>query len=483
MSLRINTNVSAMTSLRSLGKTEAKLADSITRLSTGLRINSGGDDPAGLVISEGLRAQIAGLEQAIKNSQDAVTMVKTADGALDEVQSLLRGIRGLAVHAANTAVVDSQQLQANQAKIRSVLQSVDRIASSAAFGRKKLLDGSSGASVGLTRTDLLESLYIGSTFNGQTVAAGQIQMTRVTQATKASVTLSNSYANASTAVNAGSFVINGVTFTVQANQTVTDVANMINEKADLTNVRANIAGAGPVQLQLQATKYGSNFGINYLEGTNILNNAVSPAAVYGVNARYDVTAPIEGGTATETFTGGQGPGVDGLTLTSASGNRMVLTETGNTTSAATTVGAMSVGSMQFQVGANAGEMISFSLPKMFANELGRSAVAGKSLSGIDVTTAQGAQDAIRIIDAAIDDVSRVRGSLGSFQTDFLESTVRSLGVATENMTAVESQVRDVDYAKEMTEFTKVQVLRQSGLAILAQASRSPQQVLQLIQGG
>ncbi len=472
-----------MTSLRNLGKAEAKMAESITRLSTGLRINSGGDDPAGLVISEGLRAQLAGLEQAMKNSQDAITMVKTADGALDEVQTLMRGIRGLAVHAANTAVVDANQLNADQSKIRSTLQSVDRIAKTSAWGRKKLLDGSAGASVGVTRRDMVDSLYIGSQFNGETVATGQITMTRVTQAAKATLALSNSYLTANATVNQGTFVINGITFTVGANATVNDVVNLINEKSDVTNVQASIVGSGPVTLQLNSTKYGSKYSVSFLEGADVLNGGVSPAAVRGTDAVFNVTAPVEGGgTQTEVFTGGQGPQVDGLTLTSNSGNRMKITEAGNSSSAATVVASMNVGDMRFQVGANADEVVTFSLPKMFGSELGKSAVAGKSLADIDVTTAKGAEEAIRIIDAAIDDVSRVRANLGSFQTDFLDSTVRALGIASENMTAQESQIRDVDFAKEMTEFTKIQVLRQSGLAILAQASKTPQSVMQLLQG-
>ena len=166
MSLRINTNTQALNALRNLGNTVDQLGTSIGRLSTGLRINSAGDDPAGLIISESMRAQIKGIDAAIRNSQDAVNMTKTAEASLDEVQRLLRNMRGLAVSSANTAVVDSGTLNANQAQLRSTLQSIDRIAQQTAWGTKKLLDGTAGAVANVTSPSNVGSIYIGGTFGG-----------------------------------------------------------------------------------------------------------------------------------------------------------------------------------------------------------------------------------------------------------------------------------------------------------------------------
>src|SRR5689334_19201028 len=144
MGLQINTNVTAMTALRNLTNVSGQVASSIEKLSSGLRINSAADDPAGLIISEGLRAQIGGLNQAISNSQDATNVIKTAEGALNQVSSLLDNIRQLAVHAANTGVNDQVAVQADQTQISSAISSIQRIAEQTQFGQKHLLDGTSG---------------------------------------------------------------------------------------------------------------------------------------------------------------------------------------------------------------------------------------------------------------------------------------------------------------------------------------------------
>src|SRR5689334_2270802 len=146
MGLQINTNVTAINALRNLTNVSNSVSSSIEKLSSGLRINRGADDPAGLIISENLRAQIDGLNQAISNSQDATNVIKTAEGGLTEVNGLLRNIRQLAVHAANTGVNDQVAVQADQTQISSAIQSIERVAEQTQFGNKNLLDGSSGIS-------------------------------------------------------------------------------------------------------------------------------------------------------------------------------------------------------------------------------------------------------------------------------------------------------------------------------------------------
>ena len=139
-----------------------------------------------------------------------------------------------------------------------------------------------------------------------------------------------------------------------------------------------------------------------------------------------------------------------------------------------------VGSSNFQIGGNANETASLSLTNMAAPELGKNVVSGKNMSNLDLTTSSGATDALKVIDKAISDVSEVRGRVGSFTRNVLESNVRSLGIARENVAATESAIRDVDLAAEMTVFTKLQILQQSGLAILAQANAAPAAVLALL---
>src|SRR5688572_6189899 len=146
MSFRVNTNVNAMNALRNVGMTGMGLSSSINKLSTGLRINSAADDPAGLIISENFRAQISGIDQAIRNNQDAVNYARPAEGALDEVNRLLRDARTLAVAAGNTGTLSAAQIQANQSQLNSIITSITRISQQAQFGTKKLLDGSAGVS-------------------------------------------------------------------------------------------------------------------------------------------------------------------------------------------------------------------------------------------------------------------------------------------------------------------------------------------------
>lgn len=483
MSLRINTNLPAIMALRNLNVTDTEMSGTITRLSTGLRINTASDDPAGLIISEGMRSQMKGVAQAIRNSQDAVNMSKTAEGALDEVQRLLRNIRGLAVHSANSAVVDSSTLQANQMQIRSTIQSINRIAEQTQFGNKKLLDGTAGAIANVTASTLASSIYMGGTFNAEPIVSGAVTIAQTTAATRASVTLGNSFLDENTIVTtAGSFVINGYSFSSSGNESVQALTNKINAMSETTGVTAQITGAGPVSIQLVNKNYGANFGVTLFDPSTVLHDS-STATSTGVNGVYNVTANTSSGPQTVIFRGGRSSGDSGLKLTDNYGNSVYLTENGNASiTTAVEIGQITSGNVRFQIGAQSDQSVSYSMPVLFANRLGANAVSGTTLADIDVTTSQGAQDAMKILDDAINQLGLMRGELGSFQSNFLESTVRSLDVANENLTASESQIRDADMASEITEYTRLQILKQSGMSVLAQASKAPQDVLQLLRG-
>src|SRR5512147_2345461 len=142
MSLRINHNLAALNANRNLRLTENMLSNSMQKLSSGYRINQASDDPAGLVISEQFRAQIAGLNRAVQNSEGSISMIQTAEGALSEINNLLTSMRELAIHAANEGFNDTNQLAADQAEIANAIKTVDRIATNTQFGTKKILDGS-----------------------------------------------------------------------------------------------------------------------------------------------------------------------------------------------------------------------------------------------------------------------------------------------------------------------------------------------------
>ncbi len=495
MSLRINTNMSALNALRNVERASDGFGRSIEKLASGLRINRSADDPAGLIRSEDLRAQITGLEQAIANSQDATNLVKTAEGALEEVHNLLRSMRQLAVASGNTGTNDLTALQANQNQIASAIDSINRIAAQTQFGTKKLLDGTAGTSAVVTDFQRVGGMFFGgSVFGSVAGAASQdyaigsgIVTIDVTQAaTRATVTGNRVYtAPTSVIATSATVVINGVSFSTQANtETLQSFVDRINSQSSVTGVVAEVfeAAANDYRVRLRAKEYGANFSVTVNDQQAILFTTATSTTASGQNATATVSVTnIDGGVVTVLFTGGKASGDSGLRLTDAKGNVILLNEYGNdTTTGDGAVGRTSAGQLQFQIGANAGQVARFSINNMRADQIGTGAVSGKSLKDIDVTKTGGAEEALKIIDAAIQQVSKLRGDMGAFQKNVLESNMRSLAVAKENLTASESAIRDTNFAEEISRFTKFQILQQAGMSVLGQANFAPQGVLQLI---
>jgi flagellin len=493
--LRINTNVTAYNALRNLGQTSAAVSTSIERLSSGLRINRASDDPAGLIISEGLRAQVDGLNQAISNAQDANNVIKTAEGALTEVNSLLRSVRQLAVHAANTGVNDVNAVQADQTQIKSAIESIDRIASQTQFGAKKLLDGTSGISASVIDTSRVGGIYIGGTYGGVATQDGTVAISVNNAATRATATGTATYASVNATIatanggssgSGGTIVLNGQSITVSGSDTVQTLIDKINNVAGTTGVSANFSAAnGSGTIVLTQRNYGSNFKIVASESASLFTTGASGTNVSGLNATVTVTAwgNVNGAVTTvvSTWSGGRGAGDSGLRVTDTYGNSILLSELGNSTATSNQdVARVTAGALQFQVGANAGQSVSISLGNISTNNLGNTAVTGATLKSVDVTTSTGADNALKILDEAISQVSVLRAQLGAFQKNTLEATTRFLGVGVENLSSSESQIRDTDVAKEVVSLTKNQILQQAGTSALAQANAAPQSVLSLL---
>jgi Flagellin and related hook-associated proteins len=492
MSLRINTNMSALNALRNVERASDGFGRSIEKLASGLRINRGADDPAGLIRSEDLRAQIAGLEQAIANSQDATNLIKTAEGALDEMHNLLRSMRQLAVASGNTGTNDLTALQANQNQIQSAIDSINRISAQTQFGTKKLLDGTAGTSAVVTDFTRVGGLFFGGSVFGSVggaasqdyaIGTGTITINVTTAATRAQLTGNRDYASATAIIQtSASVVINGVSFTTQAGTTtLQSFVDQINSQTSVTGVVAELVPNGTnLNVRLRAVEYGANFSVTVNDAQAILHNAATTASNTGVNAEATVSIRnIDNGVVTVLFTGGKARGDSGLRLTDAKGNVILLNEAGNAVSTAA-VGRTNKGQLEFQIGANAGQVARFSINNMRSDQLGTGVVAGKSLKDVDVTKTGGAEEALKIIDAAIQQVSKLRGDMGAFQKNVLESNMRSLAVAKENLTATESAIRDTNFAEEISRFTKFQILQQAGMSVLGQANFAPQAVLQLI---
>jgi flagellin len=478
MSFRINTNTTAMNALSNLNNSADSLNQSIQRLSTGLKINSASDNPAGLIVSEGYKAQLTGMNQAIQNSQDAMNYTKTAEGALSEVNNLLNDARGLAVAAGNTGTLSSSAVQANQSQLQSIVGSITRIAQTTSFGTKKLLDGSSGVNAAVTDGAKVASINIGGQVGTSTAVTsnGSVAIT-VTQAATQAVVASKSFgADDTVAVGtAGGFTLNGVSFTAAATDTVAQTAAKINAASSQTGVIAVTNNTGTITLQSVA--YGSQARIDLTDSSGVLKAAAGYTTNSGVAAEAQVS--VSGG-ATALFTGSQGA-ADGLTLSDASGNSIRLNQAGNATSVTNaTIGQVVVGNAQFQIGGNAGQTTSLSLGNFAASNLGSGAVTGLNLSNLDLTTASGATNALQVIDAAISQVATSRGNIGSFQTNVLQANITSLTSAQQNLSATESSIADTDIAAEMTNFTKQQILQSAGLSVLAQANQAPQSVLKLL---
>jgi flagellin len=447
MSFRVNTNVNAMSAYRNLSNTGMDLSRSITRLSTGLRINSAADDPAGLIASENFRAQIS--------------------GAMDELSRLLRDARGLAVANGNSTV-DANQKQANQTQLNNILGSITRISQTTSFGSKKLLNGSSGATATVNDVTNLETAYLTGTFGGLPVASNGVLNVQVTaSAEQAVVTGTATYATGATTVGAGTFSINGTQFTTTAQTTRDQLIAMINDRESETGVYATVNGTN--NIVLTSSQYGTNASVNLATSANglILTTAgVSTDA--GANAAATVTYAYGTNTVTSAFTSGQG-----LSLKDSDGNIIRLTAGGNRVATFNNAVQVMAGASSFQIGANADQTARLNLGNFTAGALG---IATLDITGSDMTAA------LNAIDAAVQIVSTARANVGSFMRNTVESNIRSLSITKESLVATESSIRDIDVAEEMTTFTKLQILQQSGLSVLAQANSAPQSVLALLRG-
>lgn len=591
MGLRVNTNITAITAHRNLLVADSRLFKSVQRLSSGLRINTAADDPAGLAVSEQLRAQIAGLNAAIINSERAVNLVQTMEGALNEMNSLLISMRELALDAANSGINNSTSLAADQAEIANALQTITRISDTTQFSIQTLLDGTFENSVTLTGpntvglanmsdstlqtgsytlgitniTDasatitsdtfgLLNNVtlagtgsdgdpngltagshtlvvseatgaYVASSKEGLLDGTGTLAATTITIASAAGTsvvtfegdeanTITNIVAEINAEVGAGAFVavdngdgtysivIDGNSTAVGSGQTITVSFASAATAQEFGFVTASVTAANGedvgVQLDdgnVQRLATGTtNFVVFDSKGGSLAltfeTAFASQELVDGATLNAEVTAaafdvrlgsgPRVNFSSGETKSLSAGTGANGASL----GMLDVSFGFFNVPAVDSSVTLSVVdNSVQFQVGPNPEQTVKISVQDISADKLGRGVLTDSgfaNLSAIDVTTVQGANDAILLIDKATDEISRLRAKLGAFQQNTLETNLRSLNIAQENLSASESTIRDVDVSAEISEFTRNQILLSAGVSVLAQANAIPQTVLQLL---
>ncbi len=526
MSLRINHNIAALNGNRQLNKNDSALSKSLERLSSGMRINRASDDAAGLIISEQMRGQIAGIEQAVRNSEAGVSMIQTAEGALDEVNNLLTKARQLALHAANAAVNDQNQLQADQTELDNIIESVDRIALQTQFGTKKLLDGT-------LSTFRSNSPIIGSSTTGGHYAQGLAQSTiqrgyhslLITQeATQGNLFLSGGGADIMTGgtllamsgteqfQKAFTVAINGIQISITSGQTKNDLVTALNTAGRALGFTAMTISGGAAAASYSGVGGGAGtgnivlFSQNYGSASTLTLSYVNGASgASSMNGTYTAGQDLSGALLLNNGVAGGVASTGSLVIAlSQTGNSLALVSvTGGAdyrislNSALSITGAsnqsglylgvidgMSSGAT-FQVGANVGQRKSVSIDSARASDLGRGASSlYQSLASMkgSALISGDTDEVLRVLDKAVDTVTTMRGRMGAFQSNTLESNISSLRVAHENLTASESTIRDTDFAMESANFTRNQIMVQSATAMLSQANQMPQSVLKLIQG-
>jgi flagellin len=461
--MRINHNISALNAYRQLTVNNSSMQKSLEKLSSGFRINRAGDDAAGLAISEKMRAQIRGLEMATKNAQDGISLIQTAEGALNETHSILQRIRELAVQASSDTNTADDRAEI-QKEIDQLTSEIDRIGNTTEFNTKKLLNGGAGLTTNFTAETVagVTTDWISVVGGTSETKIGSVNITAATAATGAT-------ANLTIAATAGAktFDINGYSLSYTATGVAdTDgaaLAQLINDNSDKLGVTASYATG---TLTITTTDVGSAAHLVINGDAGDLEAGATAVDNYGADATITeatIGANYIARGNTITVTGGDYKGLE-LKL---NGNVMSGTAAENLA----TFDITANGVLSIQIGANENQAMSISMSDMRAAALG--------VNNINVTTKDSASAAITTIDEAIKTVSAERSKLGAYQNR-LEHTINNLGTAAENLTASESRIRDVDMAKEMMEFTKQNILNQAATAMLAQANMLPQSVLKLL---
>jgi flagellin len=484
MSLRINHNTASLNSHRNLKQANERVAKSLERLSSGLRINSAGDGAADLMASEQLRAQIASIDQAIRNSESTVSMVQTAEGALAEANNTLVAMRQLAIQSANEGSNDAVMLAANQVSIKNMLSSIDRIAEFTQFGQKKLLDGSSGVS-GLAIGDGLQ--YVSAMTETQSSGEKGYDVVVKEMATKASILGTAPLTKEMVDGGESLFVTEGgktASYVTKSTDTVDAAILNFAAAAKKAGLDVTIGKEANGALKIEHNKYGSEHTFSAASSSAGVISQTAGTFQTATNGR-DLSGTINGEATLgkgETMTGISGNKMtDGLTVRFHSNDpNLLVPEEG------VEVGKVKViqNAMTFQIGPGQGQTVNVAMQNVASDTLARG-VENKSgfhsLADVDVTSSQGALDSMTLIDKAINDIIKVRAELGAFQNHTLEINATNMRVAKENMVAAESTIRDTDMAAEMAEFTKNDLIMQSGAAMLAQANQIPQKVLRLIE--
>lgn len=485
---RINTNVTAMTSTRILNKNNSSLNVSLERLSTGLKINRGSDDPAGLIASENLSKQIKGTETGIKNAERAATIIATADGALGEISEMLTELQGLLGEVANKGGMSQEEIDANQLQADSILNTIDRIANSTEFQGIKLLNGNYDYNVSGATTTTFTSAITDLKVNGAKLidgAAMTVAVSVTTSAQTGKAYLSGAVSGGSLSLKVGSNRGN-TELTFASGTSVANVATSINAVKEVTGVSATVSAN---IIKLNTVDFGSDayLSVEQLSSGTNKTKIIGSDATTGLYAAGALTEFKDSGVDAVATVNGTQAVASGKKLsikTAMLDVEMTLTDnratiTGSSSFSVTGGGAdFAIGSVVDAIGLEAVGIIAVDSTSLGTADDGKlntlKSGGANSLSSDNLYTAQ------RILSDSIKDVSKLRGRLGSFQKNTLEKTINTLTVTNENLASAQSAIRDTDFASETSAMTRSQILVQSATSVLAQANTAPQSILQLL---
>ncbi len=469
MGLFINTNVASINAQRRLSQSNVNLSRSFERLSSGLRVNSAKDDAAGLAISNRFTAQIRGLNQAVRNSNDGISLAQTVEGALQESTHVLQRIRELSVQSANDTNTDSDRESLN-AEVDQLIDELNRIGNTTTFNGQNVINGS-----------FVETYFhVGA--NARETVSLRLQDARASALGRAAieetaVVSTNALAN-------GDVVINNIS--IRATQAVDDQlstsfatgsaiakAAAINDSSEFTGIQAR---ALATEVDGGAIAGGTLDGTNYVQiNGEVITGVIATAddaddlLVQQINAVVEQTGVIATLDA------------DGELLLNARDGRnieIVIGGTGNTItglSAGLSTGQLELsGTVQFDLQGNQPDFVGLAGGRLVGVN------SSNAVDTVDITTRAGSNRGIEVVDRALEEISSQRARLGAVQNR-LESTISNLSNVSENLSAARSRILDADFAKESAALSRHQILQQAGTSILAQANQQSQQALSLLQ--
>ncbi len=492
----INTNTLSLNAQRNLNSSQNALATSLQRLSSGLRINSAKDDAAGLGIADRMTSQIRGLNQAVRNANDGISLSQTAEGALQESSNILQRMRELSIQSANdsNSAADRNNLQKEVSQLQ---QELNRISDTTQFNGKQLLDGNFIAQKFQVGSNANETISV-SIGNASASAMGAYTFTTDGSATTA---LAAAATPGTSTVNGNDLTVSGASGTATVAVTAGDSAKTIAATVNAASASTGVEATAVTKLQIKTL---ANAGLTSFNLTGASGTAVAVSATVGSTS--DLTAlndAINAQAGTTGITAELSAGRDSITLTSSAGDDILIDTALGGASAGSNVFAVqglqsdgtAAGAAQTLVeGGNDSTRVggdvtftssdSFSVTAATANAGVLSGTTAKSgalsnVASINIGTQSGANDAISVLDGALQFITNQRGDLGAIQNR-MQSTISNLQNISENVSAARSRIQDADFAMETAKLSRNQILQQAGIAMLSQANSSPQNVLSLL---